>query len=94
MQTKKHTYEGHKRIFVLGNLPDNTEEEDIRELFNHSSILTDVTFFEKNDFCHHSEYECTVTLMLLSDIAGLAMRNKLHHYCWKGRCIHAHMLFH
>jgi hypothetical protein len=81
-------------VFVLGNLPDNIEEDDIKELFNNSTILTDVNFFETNGNHHPSEYECTVTLDLKSPIAGLAMQNKLHHYCWKGRCIHAHMLFH
>ena len=81
-------------VFVLGNLPDNIDEDDIRELFEHSPILTDVTFFEENNFCHHSEYECKVTLDLKSDIAGLAMQNKLQHYYWRGRCIHAHMLIH
>ena len=79
-------------VLILGNLPDNTEENDIRELFNHSTTLTDVSFFEESDNCYHSDYECTITLDLMSPIAGFAMQNKLQGYCWKNRCIHAHAL--
>jgi len=79
-------------VFILGNLPDRTKEKDIKELFNHSNTLTEVTFFKSSKICCHSEYECMITLNFISRFAGLTMQNKLHGYCWKGRCIHSQMM--
>lgn len=79
-------------IFVLGYLPKNTEEKDIRELLHDFAAVSEVVFFDKPETCCHSEYECMVTLKFVSRIAGCAIQNRLHNYCWKGCRIHLRML--
>jgi len=79
-------------VFVLSNLPDDVEENDVKELFQPFSKAIDVFFFKKDKTFCHSEYECTVTLDNTSHIFGFHIQNKMHNYCWKGRCIHSHML--
>lgn len=78
-------------IFVLGYLPDDIEEKDIKALFCQFAKVTDVFFFKKGARCH-SEYECTVTLNISSYIVGFCIQNKIHNYCWRGRRIHSRML--
>ncbi len=77
--------------FVFGNLPDRVDEEDIRKFLSKFSTVESVSFFDHADESH-SDYECMVDLKLSDRIHGVTLQRRLNKYCWKGRCIHSHML--
>jgi len=79
-------------IFVFGYLPDDIDEKDIREFLNPYAKVSDVFFFEKSDYCSHSEYECMVTFDISNRITGYTLQNRLNNYCWNGHRIHSRML--
>jgi len=79
--------------FILGHLPENVDEENIKELFcQFANVITDVIFLENSIACRHSEYECMVKLSISSSIVGFCIQNRMNNYCWKGQRIHSHML--
>ncbi len=79
-------------MFVLGNLPNDIEEKDIRDFLNPYVKVSDAFFFKKSDYCCHSEYECMVTFDISSRVRGYTLQNRLNNYCWKGHRIHSRML--
>ena len=79
-------------VFVFGYLPDEIEEQDIRDLLTPIATVSDVYFFEKSETCNASENECMVTLDIESRIGGSFLQKRLNNFCWKGRRIHSRML--
>ena len=76
-------------IVVLGHLPQNTGEKEIRELLFRFAPVTNVFFF---DTTKCSDYECMVTMSVSSPIVASILASKLNSYCWKGHTISSHQL--
>jgi len=76
---------------VLGNLPEGVDEKEIREILQKFSGISKIVCL-KNQDVEHSPYEYLVTLDIDDRIDACIITNRLSHYCWKGRMIHAHVL--
>ena len=76
--------------FVLGNLPEGIEEEDIKDLVSHHR-LTNLEFFNNNNV-EHSPYECMISLDIKNPVAGSILESHLNNICWKGSRISFHRL--
>jgi len=76
--------------FVLGNLPENVQEDDINELMGHHR-LTKMEFLE-NHHVKHSPFECVVTLDIRDPVTGSILENHLNNHCWKGSRISCHRI--
>ncbi len=76
-------------IVVLGHLPKNTGEKEIRELLFRFAPITKIFFFDSTK-C--SDYECMVTMTVSCPIAASILASKLNRYHWKGHSISSHQL--
>ena len=74
--------------FVLGNLPEDIQEEDIKELLGHHR-LTNLKFL-KNHHIKHSPFECVVALDIKDPITGSILESHLNNHCLKGNRISFH----
>jgi hypothetical protein len=78
-------------ILVLGNLPKNTGEKEIKELLLRFAPISKIFFF-KNKSTLSSDYECMVTMKISDPIVASLLARKLNRYSWKGKSIRSHRL--